>query len=80
MPSSTAAIASHHEGSRGLATKPEGYGEFKRGWPIVLSALLGIGLGLSPVPFYTLGSFAPQLASDFHWVSARSWAACRSAP
>jgi MFS family permease len=33
----------------------------------VLSALLGIGLGLSPVPFYTTGIFAPVLAHEFGW-------------
>lgn len=41
--------------------------EFKRGWPIVLSAMLGIGLGLSPLPFYTAGVFAPHLAAEFGW-------------
>jgi MFS family permease len=44
-----------------------GYGEFRRGWPIVLSAMLGVGLGLSPVPFYTIGAIAPELAKAFHW-------------
>ena len=29
--------------------------EFRRGWPIVLSSMFGIALGLSPMPFYTLG-------------------------
>jgi len=43
------------------------YAEFARGWPIVLSAALGIGLGLSPVPFYTIGMFAPELAQAFGW-------------
>ncbi|MBC2669892.1 MFS transporter [Novosphingobium piscinae] len=42
-------------------------GEFRRGWPIVLSALLGIGCGLAAVPFYTLGVFAPHLAREFGW-------------
>ena len=44
-----------------------GYNEFRRGWPIVLSAFLGIGLGLSPLPFYTAGVFAPHLAAEFGW-------------
>jgi predicted MFS family arabinose efflux permease len=44
-----------------------GYGEFRRGWPIVLSSMLGIGLGLSPLPFYTTGVFAPHLAKAFGW-------------
>jgi predicted MFS family arabinose efflux permease len=44
-----------------------GYGEFRAGWPIVLSAMLGIGLGLSPLPFYTIGILAKPLAKAFGW-------------
>ena len=44
-----------------------GYGEFRKGWPIVLASMLGVGLGLSPLPFYTMGLLAPQLASAFGW-------------
>jgi MFS family permease len=42
-------------------------GEFRRGWPIVLSSMLGVGLGLSPLSFYTIGIFAPILAHAFGW-------------
>jgi MFS family permease len=45
----------------------DGYGEFRKGWPVVLSAMLGIALGLSPLPFYTIGVFAPHLAKAFGW-------------
>ncbi|HEX7872889.1 MAG TPA: MFS transporter [Sphingobium sp.] len=45
----------------------KGSGEFRRGWGVVLAALLGIGLGLSPMPIYTFGVFAPYLAADFGW-------------
>lgn len=48
-----------------------GYGEFKRGWQVVLASLLGIGLGLSPMPFYTMGVFAPHLAKEFGWSIAQ---------
>lgn len=48
-----------------------GYQEFRSGWPVVLAALLGIGLGLSPVPFYTAGVFAPELAHQFGWTFAQ---------
>ncbi len=48
-----------------------GDSEFRKGWQVVLAALVGIGLGLSPVPFYTIGMFAPQLAREFHWPFAR---------
>jgi MFS family permease len=41
--------------------------EFRAGWPTVLSSMFGIGLGLSPVGFYTIGVFAPVLAGLFHW-------------
>jgi len=44
-----------------------GKGEFRRGWPIVLSSMLGIGLGLSPLGFYTVGIFAPILVKAFGW-------------
>lgn len=44
-----------------------GYDEFRRGWPIVLAGMLGVGLGLSPLPFYTLGVIAPHLAKEFGW-------------
>jgi MFS family permease len=50
-----------------MSEEAKGYAEFRRGWPVVLSAMLGIGLGLSPVPFYTLGIFAPELAREFGW-------------
>jgi MFS family permease len=46
------------------------YAEFRRGGGVVLSSLVGIGLGLSPLPFYTLGLFAPYLAKAFHWNQA----------
>ena len=45
----------------------KGYSEFRTGWPVVLASMLGIGLGLSPVPFYTIGMLAPELAKEFGW-------------
>lgn len=48
-------------------TKKGGYGEFREGWPVVTAAMLGIGLGLSPLPFYTIGILAPELAREFGW-------------
>jgi MFS family permease len=47
------------------------YAEFKDGWRVVFASLVGIGLGLSPVPFYTIGMFAPELAREFHWQFAQ---------
>ncbi len=48
--------------------------EFRRGWPIVTAAMFGIALGLSPMPFYTIGIFAPILAHEFHWTFAQIFA------
>ncbi len=42
-------------------------GEFRRGWPVLFACVLGVGLGLSPLPFYTMGVFAPHLAKEFGW-------------
>ena len=42
-------------------------GEFRRGWPILLASLLGIGCGLAAMPFYTAGVFAPHLVREFGW-------------
>lgn len=53
----TGAVAGHTKGD----------GEFRDGWPVVLSAMLGIALGATPIPFYTLGIFAPHLSQAFHW-------------
>ena len=41
--------------------------EFKYAWPVVVSAGLGIGLGMSPLPFYTVGVFAGPLSEEFGW-------------
>jgi MFS family permease len=50
--------------SEGAAVRPS---EFRQGWPIVFSSMLGVGLGLSPLAFYTVGIFAPVLAHQFGW-------------
>jgi MFS family permease len=43
------------------------YGEFRIGWPVILSSMLGIALGMSPLPFYTIGVFAGPLSAEFGW-------------
>lgn len=40
-------------------------GEFARGWPVLSSAAVGVGLGLSPLPFYTIGVMIPPLLAEF---------------
>ena len=42
-------------------------GEFKRGWPIILTAALGIGCGLSAMPFFTFGLFIGPIEAEFGW-------------
>lgn len=39
--------------------------EFKEGWPIISAAAVGVGLGLSPLPFYTIGVFIPPMLEEF---------------
>jgi len=39
----------------------------RAGWVVVFAAMIGLGLGLSPMPFYTIGMFAPELQKAFGW-------------
>jgi predicted MFS family arabinose efflux permease len=43
------------------------YKEFRYAWRVVLASAVGIGLGMAPVPIYTLGVFAAPLAAEFDW-------------
>ena len=43
------------------------YQEFSYAWRVVVASAVGIGLGLSPIPVYTLGVFALPLAQEFGW-------------
>lgn len=43
------------------------FSEIRTGWRLLLSAMLGTGLGFPPVPFYTIGIFAPIFAKEFGW-------------
>jgi MFS family permease len=46
---------------------PSGTIETPKGWLVVAAATIGLAAGLSPVPFYTIGMLAPELAHSFHW-------------
>jgi predicted MFS family arabinose efflux permease len=46
-------------------------GEFASGWTLLFSATLGVGLGLSPLPFYTSGVFIAPLTQAFGWSTAQ---------
>lgn len=39
----------------------------RQGWVVVAAATTGVALGLSPIPFYTIGMFAPELSREFGW-------------
>jgi MFS family permease len=41
--------------------------EWKIGWPIVLASFVGIGLCLSPLPYYATITIAPELSRVFGW-------------
>lgn len=45
--------------------------EFRFGWPVVLSSALGIALGMSPLPFYTIGVFVRPFVQEFGWTVAQ---------
>lgn len=45
----------------------QAYKEFKYGWPVVGSSAIGIGLGMSPLPFYTIGVFVAPFMQEFGW-------------
>lgn len=44
-----------------------GLTEWAKGWPIVVSSLVGIAFCLSPLPYYSLGVLAPELINEFGW-------------
>lgn len=41
--------------------------EIISGWPIVSASAVGIGLGMSPLPFYTIGVFVGPISEEFGW-------------
>lgn len=46
---------------------PSALAEFRQGWPVLLAALLGSAMGVSVLPFYTLGTFIGPLQAEFGW-------------
>lgn len=44
--------------------------ELRRGWPIILAAVVGLGTGLGSLPIYTLGAFTKPLGDTFGWSRA----------
>ncbi len=50
--------------------KVNAQGEWARGWPIVLSSLIGVALCLSPLPYWALIVIGPELGKEFGWSRA----------
>ena len=44
-----------------------GWRDSGQGWQVVIAGMIGISLGLSPLPFYTIGMFAPELSRAYGW-------------
>ena len=53
---------------------PSKYAEFRFGWPVVFASAIGIGLGMSPLPFYTIGVFAAPYMQEFGWTAGQIFA------
>ena len=47
-------------------------GEFSRNWLLVLVCAIGIGVGVSALPFYTQGLFIEAWIADFGWTRAQA--------
>ena len=45
----------------------ESRSEFGKGWKVLLACLIGVACGASPVPYNTIGFFAPELVREFGW-------------
>lgn len=41
--------------------------EFRRGWPVILACAIGVGVGLTGLPFYTFGVFINPLEEAYAW-------------
>ena len=53
-----------------MATKPPGNTagqEFRTSWRVLLAAMLGVGLCVNGLPYYTVGVFIDPLAAEFGW-------------
>ena len=49
--------------------------EFRRGWPIVLAAAVGLACGLGALPIYSLGALTKPMVDDLGWSRAEVQAA-----
>ncbi len=51
-------------------TEASNQNEFASGWPVMSASAVGIGLGMSPLPFYTFGVLAGPIMQEFGWTLA----------
>lgn len=51
--------------------KPDKTGEFRRGWRVLATVFVGMGCGLSTVPYYSMSSFIEPLQAEFGWSPGR---------
>lgn len=59
--------------SRGQSLNDHSAGsEFSRHWLLVLVCAIGIGIGVSALPFYTQGIFIEAWIADFGWTRAQA--------
>jgi nitrate/nitrite transporter NarK len=49
--------------------------EFRLGWKVVFAGAIGLGIGVSGAPFFTLGVFLKPLSGTFGWTRAETSAA-----
>ncbi len=45
--------------------------ELRRNWLIVLASCIGVGAGVTGIPFYTLGFFVEPLRTEFGWTGTQ---------
>ena len=64
-------MAMDHQNSRELNHTTAG-SEFSRHWLLVLVCAVGIGVGVSALPFYTQGIFIEAWVADFGWTRAQA--------
>jgi len=57
----------HREQETGMVQAGSYREEFGRGWRVVLAGAIGVGFGISALPFYTLGVFVKPIGAEFGW-------------
>ena len=53
------------------SAKGGGISELKRGWPALLGATIGLGIGGAALPFYTVGLFVGHFETELGWTRSQ---------